>query len=123
MKFHPNYIILRQALRYLPDEEQDFLINKLSKYNIKGKPFLKALKNNFDVEKLKDHPLIWQDIWLYNYIKYETNEGLRRNGLIALYEKQIFFIDDSEFFKKREAINKIPIMESVYSKKKPKNHS
>ena len=50
-----------------------------------------ASGNNFDVEIFKDKPILPEDIWLYNYIKYEiTNRSIPKSGLIALYERKIF---------------------------------
>jgi len=39
---------------------------------------------------MKDKPYIWQDIWIYNYFKYDY-EGSKfaRKGLLARYEREI----------------------------------
>ena len=105
MKRLPNYIIAKQAFRYLSVEEKKALSNILSKHDIKHKPFFNCLIKYFDIELFRTKPLIWEDIWLYNYIKYDTEKGLGRIGLIALYEKEVFIDDDSEFFEKRESLN------------------
>jgi len=105
MKRPPNYILLKQALRYLSEEDKLALTNRLSKLNNKNKPFFNCLIKYFDIELFRTKPLIWEDIWLYNYIKYDTDKGLGRRGLIALYEKEVFIDDDSEFFEKRESLN------------------
>lgn len=92
MKYPPVYIIYKQACKYLTSDEVVKLEKKLEKYkDFKGRPFYKALLKNFDIEVFKDNPLIWEDIWLYNYIKYEvTDDYFPRIGLIAKYEKEIF---------------------------------
>lgn len=106
MKRPPNYILLKQALRYLPESEKLDLINKLSTLNSLHKPFYNCLIKNFDIEVLRTKPLIWQDIWLYNYIKYDVEDKLKRNGLIAKYEREVFIEDDLEFFVRKDLINK-----------------
>lgn len=92
MKYPPVYIIYKQACKYLTREEEDDLVKKLAKYkDFKGRPFYNAFLKNFDIEVFKDKPLILEDIWLYNYIKYEvTDDYLPRVGLIAKYEKKVF---------------------------------
>ncbi len=105
MKRPPNYIILKQALRYLSESEKKELLKNLSTLNIKHKPFLNKFKKCFNIELFKTEPLIWQDIWLYNYIKYDTDVKIRRNGLIAQYERSVYIEDDATFFSKREMLN------------------
>lgn len=92
MKYPPVYIIFTQACNYLTREEETILVNKLHKLKkLDGRPYLKVLLNNFDIEVFKDKPLIPEDIWLYNYIKYEiTNKSIPKKGLIAKYERKIF---------------------------------
>ncbi len=105
MRYEPNYIIYKQATRYLNKKEKTELIKKVSHLNIKHKTFLKKLTKWFDIEVFKTAPLIWQDIWLYNYIMYETNKEIKKNGLIAFYEKHAFIDNDIEFFRKKAEIN------------------
>ncbi len=92
MKNTPLYIIFTQACKYLSEQEVNDLKDKLSKTNNKqGKIFLRIFLQNFDIEVFKDKPLILEDIWLYNYIKYEiTEKKIPRRGLIEMYEKKIF---------------------------------
>jgi hypothetical protein len=105
MKYHPNHIILKQTLRYLSKDEQLLLLSKLSNLQIEHKPFLNCLINNFDIELFKNSALIWQDIWLYNYLKYDIAQGIKKNGLIAKYEREVFIDNDIEFFKKKDELN------------------
>lgn len=102
-------MILKQALRYLSDEEKITLQNKLMKLKGNNKTFFNCLVWNFDIEKFKDEPLIWQDIWLYNYIKYDTDKKIFRSGLITKYEKEVFVDDDNEFFALRDSLNRLPL--------------
>mgnify|MGYP006896873745 CR=1 FL=1 len=92
MIYPPVYIIFTQARKYLTREEETSLVNKLHKLDkFNGRPYLKVLLKNFDVEIFKDNPIIPEDIWLYNYIKYEiTNKSIPKKGLIAMYERKIF---------------------------------
>lgn len=105
MKRPPNHILFKQALRYLSEEEKMVLTSRLSKLNNEHKPFFKCLVKHFDVELFRTKPLIWQDIWLYNYIKYDTDNSLGRRGLIAKYEREAFIENDAEFFEKIEFLN------------------
>jgi len=109
MKRLPNYIIVKQAYRYLSDKEKAALTNLLSKFDIKHKHFFNCLMKHFDIEVFRTNPLIWQDIWLYNYIKYDIEKGLGRSGLIAKYEKEVFIDDDAEFYEKRETLNSLKL--------------
>jgi hypothetical protein len=92
MKYPPLYIIVTQACNYLTEDEAKELNKKLSNIsNYGGRIFLRTFLKNFDIEVFKDKPLIPEDIWLYNYIKYEiTKTSIPRVGLIDNYEKHIF---------------------------------
>ena len=92
MRYPPLYIIVTQACKYLNEEEAKELNKNLSKIsNYGGRVFLKTFLKSFDIEVFKDKPLIPEDIWLYNYIKYEiTKTSIPRVGLIDRYEKYIF---------------------------------
>lgn len=81
--------------KYLDEKEEAELIKKLSKLKeLKPRPYLRILLQNFDIEIFKDKPRIPEDIWLYNYIKYEvTNKSIPRTGLIAKYERKVFLKD------------------------------
>ena len=93
MKNSPLYIIYTQACKYLSEHEVKELSDKISKGTDRhGKIFLRIFLKNFDIEVFKNKPLIPEDIWLYNYIKYEiTKKSIPRSGLIKLYEKTFFW--------------------------------
>jgi hypothetical protein len=105
MKYDSNYIILKQSLRYLNEWDQNKLKNKLINLNVRHKSFLNCLVRNFNVEKFQKEPLVWQDIWLYNYIKYDSDKKPKRKELILKYETYIFIDDDKEFFSMKDLIN------------------
>lgn len=92
MFYPPVYIIFTQACKYLTEGEKAELFKKLNKLkSLYGKPYLKIILQHFDVELFKDKPIIPEDIYLYNYIKYEiTDKAIPRNGLIAKYERLYF---------------------------------
>lgn len=46
-------------------------------------------KRHFDIERFRTNPVIWQDIWLYNYITYDVKGSFPRNRLIADYDRCI----------------------------------
>jgi hypothetical protein len=56
---------------------------------------------------LKDAPLIWQDIWIYNYIKYD--KALHSRHLISKYEKEVFIDNDAEFFALKDHFNSLEL--------------
>lgn len=92
MKNSPLYIIYIQACKYLSENEVKVLSDKLSKGTDKqGRMFIRIFLQNFNIEIFKDKPLIPEDTWLYNYIKYEiTEKSIPRSGFIKLYEKTFF---------------------------------
>ncbi len=88
----PVYIIYNQVCKYISEEEKvemDKNINKLKK--MYGKQHLKVILNHFNIELFKDKPIIPEDIYLYNYIKYDiTEKALPRSGIIQKYERLYF---------------------------------
>jgi hypothetical protein len=92
MIYPPVYIIYTQACKYLSEEEKAELIKKINKLKrMYGKQHLKVILEHFDVELFKDKPIIPEDIYLYNYIKYDiTEKALPRSGLIQKYERSYF---------------------------------
>ena len=72
MKYHPNLIIYKVFKRYLSDAEQAKLVKQLNKYkDQRSKHFYNGMLKHFDLEKLRTKPLLWEDIWIYNYCTYE----------------------------------------------------
>lgn len=62
MKFTPSYIIYKQSLRYLNEDDKRILIEKLQYIQRDKKVFLNTLLRNFNYNLFKDAPLIWQDV-------------------------------------------------------------
>lgn len=86
MKFDPISIIKMRVLDYLSIDEQNILITKISKLKSKRKE-LEAILKYFDIEVFLRNPKMEEDVWLYNYIKYEiTAKSIPRSNLIARYE-------------------------------------
>ena len=57
--------------------------------------FVTLVKKHFNLEVLKDKPIVWQDIWVYNYILYDMRS--HRIRLIAKYEKQVILPVEAHF--------------------------
>jgi hypothetical protein len=90
MKHTPRTIIFIAVSRYLTEDDIKKIIFDLTSENVKqDRKFLSVIRRYFDFEKFKDAPYIWQDIWLYNYLLYDHKTKLRRDGLIAKYEREI----------------------------------
>jgi hypothetical protein len=101
MRYHPNLILLKVFKRYLNIDERIDFENKISRASTnRENVFMKTMIKYFDLEKLKNNPIIWQDIWIYNYCKYEVSNGLRKSGLIKKYEQKAFILKDVEFWKR-----------------------
>ena len=106
MKYHRNTILRKVIFRYINDQEQTVIVDKLFKIkNWKSKNCYHVLIKNFDITRFRDEPLIWQDIWLYNYIKYDVTIRPGKRRLIEKYEKQAFVFDDEAFWRQKDEIN------------------
>jgi len=64
--------------------------------------FLPTITKHFDIERFRKNPVIWQDIWLYNDIKYDVKGSFPRNRLIADYDRCIL-IPTINFVKEMQA--------------------
>ncbi|MFZ4413810.1 MAG: hypothetical protein ACOYOV_12060 [Bacteroidales bacterium] len=90
MIYTPRFIIFSAVINYLSEEQIVKLKNDLGKSDLKqDRRFLSIIKKHFDTNLLKDKSYIWQDIWLYNYLKYDVKSRFPRKGVIAKYEKEI----------------------------------
>ncbi len=106
MKYDPHLIILKVLSRYMESEIHKQMLNELGKHkNIGPKKLRTIVSKYFDWERLIYHPLIYQDIWIYNYLFIECSNRLRRDGLISKYEREAFIFDDKEFSKIKDHIN------------------
>lgn len=105
MKYSPRNIIFCAISRYLDDKTYSKVLDQIGKeFPKQDRKFLAILKRHFDFELMKDKPYFWQDIWIYNYLKYDYDgHKLPRSGLIANYEKEIV-VPSEEAFKELELI-------------------
>jgi hypothetical protein len=90
MKHSPQFIIWWSISRYLTPEE--IIMHKVSmaKLNPMGNTkFINYIKKNFDIERLRTEPVVWQDIWVYNYLTIDKKSKISRNPLLTNYEKII----------------------------------
>lgn len=52
--------------------------------------FLRKYLKHFDIEKIRKKPVVWQDIWIYNYLSYDCKEKkLPKKKLLLKYEQEI----------------------------------
>lgn len=63
------------------------IIGKWKTINIREKTLVNQLTNFIPLETLKDNPLRWQDIWIYNYILYYMICQGRRSSLGNMQRK------------------------------------
>ena len=91
MKYTPRHIILFAVGKYLDNVTYSKIIELIGKeFPKQDRKFLNLVKRHFDFELMKDKPYIWQDIWIYNYLKYEYDgHKFKRSGLIVKYEREI----------------------------------
>lgn len=101
MHYPPQLVVYLAVCNYLTETEIADLKNDLSKCNARSNVrFLQILSKHFDIELFLKKPFVWQDIWLYNHIKYDKGKSwTRKNGLVAKYEREILlpqkYITDS----------------------------
>lgn len=91
MKYSPRTIIYCAVSRYLNDPTYDRVLDQIGQeFPKQDRKFLAILKQYFDFELMKDKPYLWQDIWIYNYLKYDYDgHKFSRKGLLAKYEREI----------------------------------
>jgi hypothetical protein len=90
MKYSPKYVLFFAAYRMLsPDAREALLADFAQEKPILTPKFLAVLKRHFDFEWLKDKPVIWQDIWLYNYLTYDVEGKMKSNPLFRKYYKLV----------------------------------
>ena len=102
LKYPPKFILLWVARNYLNDGDFKKLLDKL--YQCKtDKTFHKGFMESFDIELLRHKPIIWQDIWIYNYLLYDCKDKLPKTQLIYNYEKE-FVIPAEETLKELKCL-------------------
>ncbi len=65
------------------------------------------MHRHFDIERWNTSPIIKQDLWLYNYFKFEYKGKLVYTGLLRKYYWSAFIDDDIEFFEQAEGLNQM----------------
>ncbi len=100
MIYTPRYIIYWAVCNYITEEEELNIKNDIIKYKrLSDRNFLKIIERHFDIERFKDSPVIWEDIWLYNYIKYDfVKSRMLKKGLIVRYENRVVIKVKKEVF-------------------------
>jgi len=88
MKYDPKYIIFYAVVKYWSEEQLEKFKKALAKKNpSQNRAFVTVVKKFFDLERLKDNPMAWQDIWVYNYIQYDMKN--RDSYLLRRYEEEV----------------------------------
>ncbi len=74
MKHSPQFIIWWAISRYLSPVEIEIHKVEMAKLKPMGDlKFITYIKKNFDMERLRSAPLIWKDIWIYNYLTWDPS--------------------------------------------------
>jgi hypothetical protein len=100
MKYSPRNIIFCAVSRYLDDDTYAKIMNQIgNEYPKQDRAFISILKRHFDFELMKDRPIIWQDIWIYNYLKYDwDNHKFKKSArLLSKYEKESIFPSEKHY--------------------------
>lgn len=100
-------MILKVIKRYLTEQEYKAYMEDLkSQKRITNPVFVKVMNRHFDIERWRTSPVCWQDIWLYNYFRFEFKGRIGMTGLMRKYYELVYLDEDTLFYKYREAISK-----------------
>jgi hypothetical protein len=100
MKYSPRNIIFCAVSKYIEDKTYEKLMDQIGKeFPKQDRAFIGIIKQHFDFELMKDKPVLWQDIWIYNYLKYDwDNQKFKRSARLLLkYEKEIIIPSEKTF--------------------------
>jgi hypothetical protein len=100
MKYSPRNIIFCAVSKYLDDKTYANVMYEIGRdFPKQDRAFISIIKRHFDFERMKDKPVIWQDIWIYNYLKYDwDNHKFKRSAkLLVKYEKEIIMPSEKSF--------------------------
>jgi hypothetical protein len=100
MKYSPRNIIFCAVLKYIDDQTYARLLDQIGQqFPKQDRAFISIIKQHFDFERMKDKPVLWQDIWIYNYLKYDwDNQKFKRSARLLLkYEKEIIIPSEKTF--------------------------
>ena len=90
MKYSPRYVIYLAIIKYLREEQIACFNYELQHTSIREtQQFLNIVERYFDTDLFKNKPLVWQDIWLYYYLKRDEKSTFCKKGLVQQYEKEI----------------------------------
>jgi len=87
-RFTAREIIYLVVCNYLKWEEIEKLSNALADIK-QDRRFLTMISKYFDIELLKSNKEFWQDVWIYNYLKYDFKGRLGKGKLIMKYEREV----------------------------------
>jgi hypothetical protein len=109
MKYSSRLIIYLAVVNYLNDDQREALLKDLGNSSSKSTTrFIKTIEKHFDLELIKSKPFFWQDIWIYNQIKYGTKNSWRaKNGLMAKYVNEVIIPQKNILEKAKGIINNL----------------
>ncbi|MFY0689803.1 MAG: hypothetical protein JXQ90_21720 [Cyclobacteriaceae bacterium] len=96
-KYSPQYVIYYCLNGYMDDETNEYFKRTIGAHKSKKVhegSFIKTIRKFVDIEQLKDNPLRWQDIWIYNYIHYFAPKD---KTLLWQYETEVIKKSESAF--------------------------
>ena len=108
LKYETRLILLWVARNYLSRGKYMDLINDLAKTQFGDVIFMKKFQNHIDIEMLRKNPVVWQDIWIYNYIIYDfpvKRKFKRTDKLILQYEREILIPTEHSFLELMSSLN------------------
>jgi hypothetical protein len=100
MKYSPRNIILCAVSKYTDDKTYAKLMDQIGReFPKQDRAFISIIKQHFDFDRMRDKPVIWQDIWIYNYLKYDwDNRKFKRSArLLVKYEKEIIIPSEKAY--------------------------
>jgi hypothetical protein len=100
MKYSPRNVIFCAVSKYLDNDSYGRLMDQIGKeFPKQDRAFIGIIKQHFDFDRMKDKPVIWQDIWVYNFLKYDwDNRKIKRSArLLVKYEKEIIIPSEKAF--------------------------
>lgn len=100
MKYSPRNIIFCAVSKYLDDKTYASLMDQIGKeFPKQDRAFISIIKQHFDFDRMRDNPVLWQDIWIFNYLKYDwDNQKFKRSARLLLkYEKEIIIPSEKSF--------------------------
>lgn len=89
MKCSPINLVELRIHDYLDVNEQNILLEKLSKQKTDRKQ-LEVILKCIDIQYFIINPKMVEDVWLHNYMSFEiTSEKFPGSNLLAYYETKI----------------------------------